>query len=52
MNSLVKELIRPLLEQESVTAVFGGGFKPPTKGHFDIVKTALEDYPEIGRAHV
>jgi hypothetical protein len=49
MNSLVKELIRPLLEQESVTAVFGGGFKPPTKGHFDIVKTALEDYPEIDK---
>ncbi len=49
MNQLVRELIRPLLEQESVTALYGGGFKPPTKGHFDVVKKTLESYPEIDK---
>ena len=48
MNSLVKELIRPLLEDnQKVTAVYGGGFKPPIKGHFNLVKQALKDFPEI-----
>jgi hypothetical protein len=49
MKRFVEELIRPLLEQEMVTAVYGGGFKPPTKGHFDLVKQALKDYPEIDK---
>jgi len=49
MNKLVRELIRPLLEQESVTALYGGGFKPPTKGHFDVVKKTLKSYPEIDK---
>ncbi len=30
-----------------VLAAYGGGFKPPTAGHFAIVKKALDDYPEI-----
>ena len=48
MNSLVKELIRPLLEDnQKITAVYGGGFKPPIKGHFGLVKKALKDLPEI-----
>ena len=48
MNRLVKELIRPLLEDnQKVTAVYGGGFKPPIKGHFGLVKKALKDLPEI-----
>jgi hypothetical protein len=49
MNQLVRELIRPLLEQEGVTALYGGGFKPPTKGHFDLVKKALDNHPEIDK---
>ena len=48
MNSLVKELIRPLLEDnQKITAVYGGGFKPPIKGHFGLVQKALKDLPEI-----
>jgi hypothetical protein len=48
VNSLVKELIRPLLEDnQKITAVYGGGFKPPIKGHFGLVKKALKDLPEI-----
>ena len=30
-----------------IIAAYGGGFKPPTGGHFEIVKRALNDYPEI-----
>ena len=30
-----------------VIAAYGGGFKPPTKGHFEVVEKALNDFPEI-----
>ena len=48
--SLVNELIKGLLpeeEKKQVTAVYAGGFKPPTSGHFKVVKEALEQNPEI-----
>ena len=46
--SLVDELIRPLLEEEKKTvAVYGGGFKPPTVGHFKVVDQALKENPNI-----
>ena len=48
MIKLVKEITKGLLEQEKRTiAVYGGGFKPPTKGHFEVVKRALDENPEI-----
>ena len=28
-------------------AAYGGGFKPPTKGHFEVVEKALNENPEI-----
>ena len=30
-----------------VIAAYGGGFKPPTSGHFEVVKKTLENNPEI-----
>ena len=30
-----------------VIAAYGGGFKPPTKGHFQVVEDALAKHPEI-----
>ncbi len=27
--------------------LYGGGFKPPTKGHFEVVKQALESNPDL-----
>ena len=30
-----------------VIAAYGGGFKPPTKGHFEVVTKALNDFPEV-----
>ena len=48
MNQLVKEITKGLLEEQQKTvAVYGGGFKPPTKGHFEVVKQSLDENPEI-----
>ena len=48
--SLVNEITRNLLpeeEKKKVVAVYGGGFKPPTSGHFEVVQQALKENPEI-----
>jgi hypothetical protein len=50
MNSLVKEIIKNFLpeeEKKQITALYAGGFKPPTAGHFEVVKEALKQNPEI-----
>ena len=49
MNFLTKVLLEDLLEAEKkkVTAIYGGGFKPPTKGHYAVVQKAAEQDPEI-----
>jgi hypothetical protein len=50
MNSLVKEIIKNFLpeeEKKQTTALYAGGFKPPTAGHFDVIKEALRQNPEI-----
>ena len=41
--------VKNILEQKkgSTTAVYAGGFKPPTKGHFNVLKQALDENPEI-----
>ena len=49
MDLLTKYLISELIDGKKVTAVLGGGFKPPTKGHFDLVKKALDDHKEIDK---
>ena len=45
MNPISKTLIQHILEEEtSSVGVFGGGFKPPTKGHFAVVEKILNNY--------
>ena len=47
---LVNELIKGLLPEEEnkqITALYAGGFKPPTSGHFEVVEQALKQNPEI-----
>ena len=47
--SLVEEITRHLLPEEKrkTVAVYAGGFKPPTAGHFEVVETALEKNSNI-----
>jgi len=47
--SLSRELVRELINDKVVTAVYGGGFKPPTVGHLTVVKNALKQFPEIDK---
>ena len=49
MNKLTQYLVDGILNEgeEEIIALYGGGFKPPTKGHFEVVKTALQQNPEI-----
>ena len=53
MNKLAKSLLIGLLENEDkVVALYGGGFKPPTKGHFEVAKKTLEEHPEITKLYI
>jgi hypothetical protein len=47
MNELTKFLLKELLDEQKTVAIYGGGFKPPTKGHFIVAKQTLEQFPEI-----
>ena len=49
--SLVQELIKGLLPEDDKReiAVYGGGFKPPTNGHFEVVETAMKKNPNIDK---
>ena len=47
MSEVTESLIKELLEKPITVAIYGGGFKPPTKGHFTVVEKALQEYPEI-----
>ena len=46
---LSKEIIKHLLPEDDVNtvAIYAGGFKPPTSGHFQVLKQALEEHPDI-----
>ncbi len=52
MNDLVKALIEGIigedeLSDKKIIGMFGGGFKPPTLGHLEVVKRALQENPEM-----
>ena len=46
IDKLVKEIVEDIKGQKT-TAVYGGGFKPPTKGHVEVVEEALKQNPSI-----
>ena len=52
MNELTKFLIKELLDESKTVALYGGGFKPPTKGHFNVVELALNELPDISELKV
>jgi phosphopantetheine adenylyltransferase len=37
------------MDNKKTTAIYVGGFKPPTFGHFEVVKRALEQNPKIDK---
>ena len=52
MNDLVKALVEGIINEEEfsdkkIIGMFGGGFKPPTAGHLEVVKRALQENPEM-----
>lgn len=52
MNDLVKSLLEGLIDvnestNRKIVGMFGGGFKPPTSGHLEVVKKALQENPEM-----
>jgi len=47
LTSYLIEGLLPEQEKKKVVAVYGGGFKPPTSGHFEVAKQALEENPEV-----
>ena len=49
MNELSKFLVESILNEskEKVVALFGGGFKPPTKGHLEVVQQGLQQNPKV-----
>ena len=51
MNQLTEFLVDSILTEEKneIVGIFGGGFKPPIKGHVAIVEKALQDYPEMDK---
>ena len=48
MNSLIKELIQPLLEELGQTvALYPGKFKPPHAGHFEVAKQLVDKADKV-----
>ena len=54
MNELTKFLVEGILNEttEKVVALFGGGFKPPTKGHLDVVNQGIKQNPEVSEVKI
>jgi hypothetical protein len=56
MNGLAKFLVDSILNEDEnalgSVALFGGGFKPPTKGHLDVVLQGLRDNPEVKQVYI
>ena len=51
MNELTQFLVDSILNEgkKEIIGIYGGGFKPPIKGHYGVVEAALEDYPEMDK---
>ena len=55
MNPLSIEILKGLIDEnelpnrKEVIGMFGGGFKPPTVGHLEVVKRALDENPEMDK---
>jgi len=48
MNGLSNFLVDSMIKEQT-TALFGGGFKPPTKGHLEVILQGLEENPKVNK---
>ena len=46
MNSLSQFLVESIMDEKGTIVSYGGGFKPPHKGHFNVIKRMIEKYPD------
>ena len=49
---LVEGIIGEAQENIATNALFGGGFKPPTKGHLEVVLQGLQQNPDIDKIYI
>jgi PAS domain-containing protein len=54
MNQLTEFLVNSILEEDKneIIGIYGGGFKPPIKGHLEVLQGALDKYPEMDKVIV
>ncbi|MDB4344545.1 hypothetical protein OAA18_00505 [bacterium] len=54
MNQLTEFLVNSILEEDKneIIGIYGGGFKPPIKGHLEVLQGALDQYPEMDKVIV
>ena len=54
MSELSNFLVESILNEETERAValFGGGFKPPTKGHLEVVNQGIKTNPEVSEVKI
>jgi phosphopantetheine adenylyltransferase len=55
MSKLSDFLVESILNEDTpkqVVALFGGGFKPPTKGHLEVIINGLNQNPEINKLKI
>ena len=57
MNELTKFLVESVIGTEfdkpkTSVALFGGGFKPPTKGHLEVVNQGIKQNPEVSEVKI
>ncbi|WP_286984195.1 hypothetical protein [Haliea sp.] len=53
MKKLVESLVNAVLEaDEKVVGIYGGGFKPPTAGHYEVIENILKTNPQLDKLYI
>ena len=53
MKKLVESLVNAVLEaDEKVIGIYGGGFKPPTQGHYEVIENIIKTNPQLDKLYI
>ncbi len=54
VNALINELVpdQSISKNTKKVGIYAGSFKPPTKGHFAVIKKALRDNPDLDELNI